>query len=367
MFLQYFEKLSKNKTPMSIEQRPIVSIIVPVYNERLYIDKILKSIFRQDYPINLLDVIFVDGMSTDGTREILFKYRHRNPYFRIVDNHCKIVPSGLNKAMEHVKGEIIARVDGHSEITSDYISRCVQYLNEFDVGGVGGKIQSVGDTIVSQAIAIGMSSRFGVGGSSFRVMDRNTGYFFTDTIVFPCYKREVFDKAGLYDEEFLCNEDDEFNYRLREEGFNLLIATDICTKYFVRGSLNKLFYQYYRYGKWKVRVLQKHPRQMRLRQFVPPIFVAALLVSVVPSIIWPPGLYIFALVLGSYLVTNLAASFWTASRRGWRYLFLLPVVYAILHFSYGFGFLVGLIKFVNRWKDKEGLVPKFESKKFFNS
>ena len=154
------------------------------------------------------------------------------------------------------------------------------------------------------------------------------------------------------------NQDDEYNYRIRELGGKILLAEDVRSKYYSRGSLGKLWKQYFQYGFYKVRVLQKHPRQMSIRQFVPPAFVSALLLSVLLSILAPWGRWLLALVGLSYLAANLLASFLTAARRNWRHLPLLPLTFAILHLSYGLGFLAGLFKFWNRWGDKHGRVPE---------
>jgi GT2 family glycosyltransferase len=187
------------------------------------------------------------------------------------------------------------------------------------------------------------------------------------------WRRDVFDRIGLFDEELVRDQDDEFNYRLRAHGGKILLSPKIKSTYTVRGTPGKLWKQYYQYGFWKVRVLQKHPRQMRPRQFVPPLFVLSLLVSLVLAALSfarrTPHIAPFNLILGTwylipgfYLLANLAASISTALRRkhGWRTLPLLPLVYAILHLSYGSGFLVGLIRFAHRWGDKQGQVPSFD-------
>ena len=183
-----------------------------------------------------------------------------------------------------------------------------------------------------------------------------------DTVPFPAYKREIIERVGLYDEELIRNQDDEYNFRIRELGGKILLADDVRSTYFSRGSLKSLWKQYYQYGYWKVRVLQKHPRQMSLRQFVPPVFVLGLLGSVILTFF--PALKNLSTVLPIvYLIANLIASIVTAARKGWKYLPLLPLIFSILHLSYGSGFLVGLIKFANRWGDKVGKVPNYPSAK----
>jgi len=162
------------------------------------------------------------------------------------------------------------------------------------------------------------------------------------------WPRRVFEKIGMFDEELVRDQDDEFNYRLRENGGRILLCPKIKSEYTVRSTPKALWKQYYQYGFWKVRVLQKHPRQMSLRQFVPPAFILALLLSVLlafSSFLRPLCLAIPIL----YLLANLPASIYTAFQAGWQYLPLLPVIFVILHLSYGSGFLVGLFKFSGRW------------------
>jgi GT2 family glycosyltransferase len=181
---------------------------------------------------------------------------------------------------------------------------------------------------------------------------------FADTVPFPAYTRQIAERAGLYDEELVRDQDDEYNYRIRELGGKILLADDVHSAYFSRSSLGGLWRQYYQYGYWKVRVLQKHPRQMSLRQFAPPAFVLALLGSA--FLAFSPVLRPLSLIVPVlYLCANVSASFWTASKRGWGSMPLLPLVFALLHLGYGAGFLFGLVRFAGRWGDKRGKTPSF--------
>jgi succinoglycan biosynthesis protein ExoA len=342
---------------------PIVSLIMPERNEEIYIGNSLQTLLTQDYPGDHLEILVVDGMSTDNTRQIIHDFSALHPQLKIqiLDNIDKIVSTGMNFALRQAKGEIIIRADGHCMIAQDYVSKCVEHIQRDGVDGVGGPMESIGETQMAKAIAIGMSSPFGVGNSAFRTTSGKS--MLTDTVPFPAYTRQIVERAGFYDEELVRNQDDEYNYRIRELGGKILLADDVHSTYFSRTSLKRLWIQYYQYGFWKIRVLQKHPRQMSLRQFVPPAFVLALLFSILLflwSFLRPPS-SVFGLlssvVPALYLLVNLVASLWTASKRGWRYLPFLPLTFAILHLSYGLGFLVGLVKFLNRWGDKTGKVP----------
>jgi hypothetical protein len=179
----------------------------------------------------------------------------------------------------------------------------------------------------------------------------------TDTVAFPAYRRAVIDRLGPFDEELVRNQDDEYNYRLRKMGGKILLAADIRARYYSRSSLKSLWRQYFQYGFWKVRVMQKHPWQMRVRQFVPFAFVATLIISAAVAPFVSNAVWVLGLLCGSYLCATLAASVLKASQGAWAVLPLLPLAFATLHFAYGFGFLVGLLKFRGRWGDAKQSLP----------
>lgn len=334
---------------------PLVSIILPVRNESGYIGQGLQAILAQDYPSDRMEILIADGMSTDNTRPIIQELAALHPEIpiKIIDNPGKVVPTGMNLALRQAKGGIIIRVDGHTIIAPDYVRRCVEALQNSDAENVGGRMNAVGLNFFGKAVALATSTPFGIGNGRFHYSDQEE---WVDTVYMGAWPRAVFDKIGVFDEELVRNQDDEFNYRLRAAGGRVLLSPMIKSEYTVRGTPGQLWRQYYQYGFWKVRVLQKHPLQMSLRQFVPPSFVLALMLS-----LW---FFLFAkfdflglIVPAMYLAANPLASLWTAARRGWKYFPMLPIVFAILHLSYGTGFLVGLVKFWNRWSDNKGGVP----------
>ncbi len=347
---------------------------MPIRNEALNISSALSRVFAQDYPSDSMELLVADGMSDDKTRQIVwdFSVSHPEMNIRVLNNPGKIVPTGMNIAMRQAKGEIIIRVDGHCIIASDYVRRCVEHIQKEGVDGVGGPMESIGETSVAKAIAIGMSSPFGVGNSAFRTTTNQS--MLVDTVPFPAYTREVIQRAGFYDEELVRNQDDEYNYRIRELGGTILLADDVRSSYFSRTSLRALWRQYFQYGFWKIRVLQKHPLQMSPRQFAPPALALALLFSALLGLV--PLIRPLDAALGSlaravgllalvppllYVMANLAASVITSAKRGWNYLPLLPVTFAILHIGYGLGFLLGLVRFATRWGDRVGRVPEWSA------
>ncbi len=330
---------------------PLVSVIMPIRNEGAFIAQSLGAVLEQDYPADRMEVIVCDGMSTDDTRDIVASFAKDHPNVRLVDNIGMIAPKAMNAAEKHCNGEIIARVDGHCVIATDYIRRCVEHLENEEIDGVGGPIDTIGQTPMAKVIATAMSSRFGVGGSAFRV--GNTKSKIVDSIAFPVYTRAIIDKAGPYDEQLVRNQDDEYNYRLRKMGAKLLLAPDVQSKYYSRSSFRKLAKQYFQYGLWKVRVLQKHPLQMRARQFAPPVFVALLIVL---------GLSAFFSVVGQWALLALSVAYLSVivlggilsmhRQHGWRAIFL-PAAFATLHLSYGAGFLLGLFRFAGGWFNRD--------------
>ncbi len=340
----------------STVNHPFISLLLPIRNEENYIEACLKSLRAQDYPADRMEILVADGLSTDNTRQIVSNWMKQDPRIRIYDNPKQIVPTGLNLLIPQAKGDILIRVDGHCVLASDYVSKCVRHLLEDGVDGVGGPMHSIGQDVISQVTAVAMSSKFGVGNSSFRTETGLTKL--ADTVPFPAYTRTIIDKVGLYDEELVRNQDDEYNYRIRAAGGNILLADDVRSEYFSRGSFTKLWKQYFQYGFWKVRVLQKHPGQMSPRQFVPPVFVLSLLVSLVLSLAVPWAWWVLAGIVGAYLLANLTASLLTALRTRLHAPWLLPLAFSILHLAYGLGFLVGLVRFAGRWGDKIGKVPQ---------
>ena len=336
---------------------PFISLLLPIRNEEVYIPACLNSLRAQDYPANQIEILVADGMSTDNTRQIVTDWMQQDRRVRIYDNPQQIVPTGLNLLIPQAKGDILIRVDGHCVLASDYVSKCVRHLLNGGVDGVGGPMHSIGQDFISQATAIAMSSKFGVGNSSFRTETGQTKL--ADTVPFPAYTREIIEKVGLYDEELVRNQDDEYNYRIRKAGGKILLAEDVHSDYFSRGSLAKLWKQYFQYGFWKVRVFQKHPKQMSPRQFVPPLFVLALLSAAVLAFAVAWGWYALVGLFGVYVFACLAAAFFYGKGQKTGVVLLLPLAYTIIHTSYGLGFLLGLLRFANRWNDKTEKVPEW--------
>jgi glycosyltransferase involved in cell wall biosynthesis len=336
--------------------RQTVTVIMPIRNEGTFITRSLGAVLAQDYPAELMQVLVADGMSDDRTREIVAELARAHPghAVEIVDNPGRIVPTGFNAALARARGDVVVRVDGHTIIAPDYVSECVSALATSGADNVGGRMDAEGRGPVAEAIALATSSRFGVGDAQFHYA---TGERWVDTVYLGAWRREVFTRVGPFDPEMVRNQDDEFNYRLRAAGGRILLTERIRSRYYSRASLRTLFRQYRQYGFWKVRVLQKHPRQMRPRQFVPPAFAAVVAGGALLAPVNPFVRRLWSAVLGSYALAALAASVSIARRTGWRHVPTLPVAFAAVHLGYGGGFVAGLVRFRRRWRDRTGRTP----------
>lgn len=327
----------------------MVSVICPIRNEERHIKDCLRSIMNQDYDQSLIEIIVVDGMSDDRTRSYVRQMRHEDRRVKLLDNPARIVPGAMNIGIRYATGGVIVRVDGHAMINENYISKCIEHLERTGADCVGGPIESVNTTHVGRTIAFAMSFPFGMGNSRFRTSNY-TGY--VDTLAFGAYRREVFDHIGMFDEEFVRCQDDELNYRLRKLGGSIFMTPEIRSRYFPRASLNKLWRQFFQYGYWKIRVLQRHSRMMQPRQFAPGGFVFTVLCSITVAPFVEASALLPAGIFAVYSLANVMASVVLSLKRGIQYLPLLPLVFFLLHFGYGLGFLWGLIKFARRWKER---------------
>lgn len=308
-------------------------------NEARFIGPCLDSILETTYPLELLEIIVVDGLSYDGSAEIVHEYSRRFRFVKILTNEQRTAPSAMNIGIRHAVGKILIRMDAHSLYSPEYIGRCVDLLLTDKAVNVGGPQIAVGTNYVSWAIAGATTSRFGVGDAMFRFSKTQQ---YVDTVYLGAWWTETLTRIGGFNEEWIVNQDYELNYRLREAGGKILLSPDIRCQYFVRPSMRALARQYFRYGKWKVKTLVAHPDSLRWRQLVPPAFVCAFLLSLALV----PWVGVFGLgVPMLYAVASLIASVATASSLGWRYLPLLPVVFATLHFAWGLGFWLGLSTF----------------------
>lgn len=330
---------------------PFVTIIMPVRNEVDFIERSLTALVQQDYPLDHLEILVVDGDSDDGTRQYVAHYLEQNPSslpqatIRLLNNLARYMPTGFNLALRQARGDIIIVVGGHCLIASDYVRQCIDILAQTGADCVGGPMVTQGGTYTAQAIAQAQSTPFGVGGVAFRTGQNQGGY--VDTVAFGAYRREVFSRIGNFDEELIRNQDDEFNFRLTQAGGKIWLDPSIQSIYYSRATLPRLWRQYYQYGLYKVRVIQKRKAVPSWRHLVPALFVLSLCLSLIMTV-FTGKLRWLGSVVAPYLGANLLATTW-AARQNWALGPMLPLAFATLHLAYGFGFLAGLCRWRSYW------------------
>ena len=318
---------------------PFVSVIVPVRNEARFIAQTMDSALAQDYPSARFEIIVADGMSDDGTRDIMRYYGDRSTRITLVDNKERRTPDGLNAAIAASKGEIICRIDGHCEIAPDFISQCVKLLHEHpEAWVVGGPIVHAGTSLFGKAAAIAMSHPAGVGGATHRF----SGYEgYVDTVQFPAFRRCVFDRVGLFDTRLLRTEDDELNYRVAQAGGRMFVSPRVRYVYYVRDNIGKLFRQYFQYSFWRIPVVRKHKRPTTFRQVVPPCFFLAMVLLILIGLLSAQPL-IALMMPGFYIAAILLVGFSVIQSQGVRVASLVPVAIATMHLAYALGIGYGV-------------------------
>ena len=320
----------------------MLSVICPIYNEEKYIRKCIESILAQDYPKENLEVIFADGMSTDRTREIVAEYSQMYPWINLIDNPDRIVPPALNKAIDVSKGDIIMRLDAHAEYPENYFSELVKQLKILNADNVGAVCITlpINDSATAQAIASVLSSKFGMGNSSFRVGAKEV--CLVDTVPFGCWPRSVFKRIGKFDRELTRNQDDEFNGRLIKAGGKIYLLPHVEVKYYARDKISKVAKMFYQYGLFKPLVNKKLGAPATIRQFIPLALVLGLVIGLIISVFWPPFLWIYCSGIVIYFL--LALAFSIKSGGSLSKIFVQTWTYFVVHVSYGVGYLVGIWK-----------------------
>ncbi len=326
-----------------LSDSPLVSIVLPCRNEARHIQACIASILAQEPPAGGLEIIAADGMSTDGTREYLEQAAAQHPQLRVLNNPGRIVSTGLNTAIQAARGEIIVRMDAHTTYAPDYVKQCLAVMAETGADNVGGPMRTRAETFREKAICAVFHSAWAVGGARSHQPDYE-GY--VDTVIYGCWKRSVFDRVGLFDEELVRNQDDEHNLRLTRAGGKIYQSPRIRSWYHVRGSLTALFRQHMQYGYWKVLVIRKHQAAASPRHLVPGALVGSICLLALLGIFWPPGFWAVAGLGLLYAVGALALSLVIATRTQWTLLPALPGVVWCFHFGYGYGFLRGILDFV---------------------
>jgi len=342
------------RKPELVATELAISIIVPCRNEICAIGPFLDSLRHQDFSSYNWEVIIADGMSNDGTRDFLHDFQRANPRVRVIDNPEQTTPAGLNEAIRSANGEIILRMDVHTEYAPDYVRTCVETLLSKNVGNVGGPARTRATGLLPRSIAAAYHSPFACGSPRFHDPNYEGP---ADTVPYGCWRKETLERLGLFDTELVRNQDDELNLRMIRQGDCVWQTPAIKSWYSPRPKLSSLFKQYYQYGFWKIPVIVKHKIPASWRHLVPGTFVlvnALLLVSAMAALTFGQlplaelAATLLALILGVYLLCILAFGLLAARRYGWALLPYLPLVFATYHVSYGLGFLTGVVYFATR-------------------
>ncbi len=324
------------------EKLPVVSIIIPMLNERDTIVRCVNSILSQDYPGDKLEIVIVDGLSTDGSREQVQTLVQQHVNIRLLDNPQKRTPRSLNTGIKNARGDVVIILGAHTTIDRKFVSTNIKYMNELDVKCTGGTQINVGDTYLQRAIGCGMGSVFGMPSAPYRFFPKKR---FVDTVVYAAYRKELFEQIGYFDEELHISEDAELNWRIRQAGYKIFYTPEIVSYYYPRKNLKTLFKQFFNYGILRVNVIKKHADALKLVHLLPPLFVGVTILFGIGGFIMPRLWYAFLIGLVLYVFyTGFGAVVTAARSKKFAFIFVLPLVFATMQISWGLGFIVGIFK-----------------------
>jgi len=339
MIPSHLPDLDAERAPDHAAVPPFVSILMPVRNEAAFIGDLVGAVLAQDYARERFEVIVADGMSTDGTREILASLCAQDARLKVIDNPQRVVSAGLNAALAVSRGDVVIRVDGHSLVAPDFIRQNVALLDEHpEAWSVGGPIRHRATTTFGKAVAVAMSHPLGVGNALHRYPEY-AGY--SEGAAFPAIRRWVFDRVGTFDVRLVRNQDDEFNYRITQAGGKVYLSPRVQYSYFVRERATQLFRQYFQYGFWRIPVIEKHGRPTTVRQTVPSLFYLACAVLAIAGAMTRQPLVAGGLP-GVYVLALLAVGAGAVRKHGIRVAARVPLAIATLHAAYGLGLGYGL-------------------------
>ena len=326
-----------------------VSVIIPCYNEERFIGNALEQLAHQ-FELDRYEIIVVDGLSDDNSRAVIEDFKRRRPDVSVslVENPARNIPTALNLGIAAAKGSVIARMDAHAAPSDGYIRRCVEVLRTGEAGVVGMPcmVRAGADTAMAQGIAAAVSHPFGIGDAKYRLGSSGPPQEAVDTVAFACFRKSVWKELGGYNESLHTNEDYDFNYRVRRSGRDVILDRGGHCDYFARTTLKALASQYLRYGGWKAEMIRLHPRSIKLRHLVAPLFVASLVILATAGIFWKPAWWLLLAEIITYLICATVAGLQAAKKSsgGLRMVLLMPLIFATIHLSWGSSFLVRLLK-----------------------
>jgi cellulose synthase/poly-beta-1,6-N-acetylglucosamine synthase-like glycosyltransferase len=311
-------------------------------NEEQYIGRCVESVVNQDYPRDLIEVIVVDGGSNDDSLGIVKKLAQEYRNIVLLGGPGVNCPAAMNIGIKNAKGDIVAKVDAHGYVASDFLRMSVRHLlDDKKAKCVGGQIRSLPESSVAKANVFARSSVFGVGKGIYSLGDTPQ---YVETVQCGVYEKAVFDKIGLFDESLQFGEDEEVNWRIVKNGYKIYYTPDVRFFYFPRNSFRKLYEQYFNYGVLRVMVILKHPDFLNIKHVIPAIFVLALFATAILSVFSSLFLTVFLGIVLMYVIVSLMVSAAISSNEGWKYFGLLLISFAALHFGYGMGFLKAAVR-----------------------
>jgi GT2 family glycosyltransferase len=322
---------------------PFVSIVIPCRNEARYIQPLLDCILASAYPRDRFEVLVVDGMSDDGTRDVVAEYASRDPVIRLLANPRRITPCALNLGIAAARGSVIVRMDAHADYPPGYVGDLVDWLHRTGADNVGGCWETCASdgSATARGIAAALAHPFGIGNAQYRL--GTTRPRDVDTVPFGCFRRDTFERVGLFDEELVRNQDDEFNFRLIKAGGRVVLVPGVVCRYYARRSLGQVARMFYQYGYFKPLVAWKVGRVMTLRQLAPATFVVSLILAGLAAPWIGVARIAGGLVLAAYAAVDVGCSVSLAIRQGVGVGVTAAAVFPALHLSYGWGFLRGLV------------------------
>ena len=322
----------------------LFSVIIPILDEEKYIAHCLDSIIESDFDKDQMEVLLVDGGSKDKTIEIIQKYIQKHPFISLLDNPKRIVPIAMNIGIKNAKGDYIIRLDAHASYPKDYFSKLIHYHEILDADNIGGVIQTEvkNKTDISNAIRNVLSDKLGVGSSFRSGIDEIKE---VDTVPFGCFKKEVFDKVGVYDERLVRNQDIELNKRIKSFGGKIYIIPDIVCTYYAREDFQSLAKNNFENGKWNILTAYytKTLRSLSIRHFIPLFFVLSLLL---------PLLCCYQLSIAILIIYLSVVTLRSLQIKKNTSLWYQIIAFFVLHVSYGIGEISGIIHLLKNLRRK---------------
>lgn len=327
---------------------PVVSIVIPCRNELGYVRPMLDSVLANDYPRDRIEILIVDGMSDDGTRAVLAEYAARHPVIRVLDNPQRTTPHALNLAIAHSRGDIVMRMDAHATYPPNYVADLVAGMERSgaDAAGASWQTRPGADTTMARAIAAALAHPFGIGNARYRLgTDRLRD---VDTLQCAAYRRAVFERLGLFDEDLLRSQDSEFTFRLLRAGGRAVLVPGVVVNYYTRESLRKVWRMFMQYGYFKPLVALKVGAVMTARQVVPTLFLIGVGLTTLLAPVSGVARALAVLLWGAYLAADLLAAATVARGHGARVGLAAMLVFPVIHLAFGIAYLRGTVDFVLR-------------------